>query len=363
MQFYRSVALKALLALALPVLAGCSPWPFGNKDKGDEPPVEKPRASAEKTGTSWYKPTTWFRGDGKDNHEEDNTPPVEVKNAPDPEPTTSYGKGVRLIREAVMETSDDRARSKFKQAKDLLLQAVQESPSDSEVYRWLGDCYYNLLELEDAIQAYVKARQLDPTNYTALRGKGFAHLHLGRELYRQYRVATANKDAKAAEECLAKAHDNFQLALEILRECLKTLPGDSEAMYGRAMACEGASRKLYSNAVVCLGNNDTARANSWAENCRSIIDEGIEAATFRVNDHMKEPNSRVLMGNLFYRRAWLYKKFGQPEQAMIDIKKAIDTQRSILADIDPGNEPAKQALDCYTRDLDAWKAEADKKQQ
>lgn len=257
------------------------------------------------------------------------------RSAPPPEQPkdTDFTRAVKLVKE-----------HRFSEAKALLEGVVERHPNYAEAYRWLGDCHYNLLELPESIEAYGRARELDPDNYFALRGKGFAFLHYGHQQWNQ-----KNYDA---------AHENYKRALETLQQCLRLFPADSEAMYGRAMAAEGATRKLYGNAIRLKRAGDDARAEVMARNCLEVIDEGIKASSFRINVHLEEVGPRALAGGLFLRRAMLLKEFDRIGPAMQDLRKASETQKSILREIDENNLQARRELEKCERLMQTWQAEA-----
>ncbi len=340
--------LLAILTMTALLAGGCgkpqpSTWPGIRNMRRDRDAASAKQKPAPRTNTAarkspWWKP--WSRN--KQAAPVARKKPVTVNRKPD----NDFDRAVLLVKEY-----------KFAKAKGLLKKVIDRDPGYSEAWRWLGDCQYNLLELDDAISSYTRARDIDPNNYLALRGKGFAHLHKGRKQYQDYKRAAKEGDNAKAAEILTMAHENFKLSLELLRECLRLVPADNEAMYGRAMAAECASRKLYSNAVVMLKNGDSTKANAWAERCLGIIDEGIEAAKHRINEYTGDANPRTLVANLFYRRAVLLKNFNQTENAIIAIRKAIVTQQSILDDIDPGNRRASLSLQAYTGEMQKWQAE------
>lgn len=226
----------------------------------------------------------------------------------------------------------------YREAKDVLVGIVNTSPQSSTVWRNLGDCYYNLLELSSAISAYEKALSINRENYFALRGAAFAHLYYGHDLW-------SAKDR-------AHAHSEYGSALKALQQCMRIYPGDAEAMYGRAMAAEGASRRLYQNALALLAKGDTRQAAAAARNCFEIIDEGTEAARQRINKSKdkNEIGPRNVLGGLFQRRAMLCRSMQHNEQAEQSISQAIRAYESILK-IAPDNVLAKKELKkCQTLD-------------
>ena len=232
------------------------------------------------------------------------------------------------------------SQQQFVEAKSVLLNIIQRHPDSSSAWRWLGDCYYNLLELPDAIKAYQKARSLYPENYFAMRGEGFAHLHYGNELWR------------LGER--KKAHDQYRKALKTLQECMRIYPGDVEALYGRSMAAEGASRRLYQNAITLLKAGRMQEAESEAGICADVIDEGIESARQRLLKNTNELGPIIITGGLFQRRAILLKYFKRYAQASDNLAKAIEAYEAVLK-LSPNNMLAQKELDkCnkYQEELD-----------
>lgn len=334
--------LWSLSALLMAVaLTGCS-GPGSWFKRSEAPPP--PRANDSTEGKRvWYAP--WRKT--KATHKPASLDPVTSTDVTprDTQPPSEFTRATELVK-----------AHKFEQAKGMLIDVLNKNPNHAEAYRWLGDCYYNLMELNDAIRAYSTARELDPQNYFALRGKGFSHLHLGHEHWRGYETALQSQNRDGAHQELSDAHESYKRALELLQQCLKLFAGDSEAMYGRAMAAEGASRKLYANAVGLLRKGKKTDAHAWAENCVEIIDEGIEAAKIRIREFPDRPGPRKLVGGLFFRRAMLLKQFGQNEQAAMELEKAAMTWQSILDDIDPNNSYAKRELERCRASLEKWRA-------
>lgn len=221
------------------------------------------------------------------------------------------------------------AQQQFIEAKDILQNIIQRHPDSSSAWRWLGDCYYNLLELPEAIKAYQKARSLYPENYFAMRGEGFAHLHYGNELW------------KVGDR--RNAHDQYRQALRTLQECMRIYPGDAEALYGRSMAAEGASRRLYQNAITLLRADRKTEAESEAGICVEVIDEGIESARQRLLKNPDELGPIIITGGLFQRRAVLLMNFERYPLALNDVNKAIKAYEAV-ASISPGNQLAEKEL-------------------
>ncbi len=256
-----------------------------------------------------------------------------------------FENAVRMVKEG-----------RFSEAKNLLTSETQSNPSHAAGWRWLGDCYYNLLELDDAITTYQRALDRDPNDYYALRGQGFAYLHRGHEHWRrmQEEVAMGQKDQAAAT--FAQAHDNYKKSLELLGFCLRRAPNDSEAVYGEAMAAEGASRKLYSNAIsyLKLGPENRERAELFAENCLTVINKGVDRARERARLTPGESGPRALLGGLYLRKAILYNQLGKQDLALLELKNSRDVQQSILDEIDKNNATAQKGIREAESYWEAW---------
>ncbi len=222
------------------------------------------------------------------------------------------------------------AQQQFAEAKATLQDIIRRHPDSSTAWRWLGDCNYNLLELPQAIEAYQKALTLYPENYFAMRGEGFAHLHYGNELWRQGERRSA--------------HDQYRQALKTLQECMRIYPGDAEALYGRSMAAEGASRRLYQNAITLLRADKREDAENEAGTCIEVIDEGIECARQRLMKNPNEIGPIIITGGLFQRRAILLKNFKRYPMAADNMAKAIEAYEAVIK-LSPGNNLATGELE------------------
>ncbi|MDR2392056.1 MAG: tetratricopeptide repeat protein [Planctomycetota bacterium] len=265
-------------------------------------------------------------------------PPAEQRPGAQPNDAGSpeFQNAIRLVKSG-----------RYNEAKSVLQAETARNPS-GQVWRWLGDCQYNLLELESAIASYARALELDPNDYYAMRGQGFALLHRGHEYWRSMQEAVARGDKTLGAEVFAQAHDNYKRAFEQIGFCLRRAPNDSEAIYGEAMAAEGASRKVYSNAVSYLklgpDPENRQRAELFAENCLTIINKGIERSRERARLSPGESGPRALLGGLYLRKAMLYHNLGKRDLALIELKNARDVQQSILDEIDKNNVTAQKSV-------------------
>lgn len=233
----------------------------------------------------------------------------------------------------------------FVQARAVFLRIAERNPADSEAWRWIGDCNYNLMELHKALEAYQEARRLNPDSYFALRGEGLTRLHYGHELWRT---------GKQRE-----AHEQYRRSLEILQRSTRQFPGDMDAMYGRAMAAEGASRLLYMNALVLLGRRDQHLAERELRNCLDVIVEGIQAAEIVTQNMMDAGQDAAavgplnISGGLYQRHATLLHTFKHDNDALQSMQLASEHYRRILQ-IDPTNLKAQEELTRSRAKLQEW---------
>lgn len=233
----------------------------------------------------------------------------------------------------------------FVQARAIFLQIIERNPADDDAWRWLGDCNYNLMELHNALEAYQEARRLNPRNYFAQRGEGLTRLHYGHELWRTRKQR--------------EAHEQYRQAIEILQNCTRQYPGDMDAMYGRAMAAEGASRLLYMNAILLLSRREQQLAETELRNCLDVIVEGIQAAelvTRSMTDSGQEAASigpLNISGGLYQRHAMLLHTFKRDNDALQSMQLAAERYRLILR-IDPTNLKAQEELNRCQAKLQEW---------
>ncbi len=299
------------------------------------------------------QPSTWWGvrhvlGEGEDGVEAPNQPSTTTDRRRPTEPSTS-GEGVPQDSDYARAVRLARAHD-FEQARELFRGVVARNPRNAEAHRWLADCHYNLLDLERAIESYETALNLDPNNFFARQGMGFAHLHRGHEFWRR---AEETGDASLRQ----RAHDHYKESLYILRQCLDMAPNESDAMYGLAMAAEGASRLLYATAVDYRQNGRQTDAELVRGRAVDIIDEGIAAADRRIGTHQLDKGPRLLKGGLLLRKATLSYKFGDRQQAMEQLQRSIRVQEEILNDIDPSDPDARQMLEQNRTFLQQWQSE------
>ena len=237
----------------------------------------------------------------------------------------------------------------FVNAMEILEELVLAEPTNAAAFRRLGECHYNLMEFEEALTAYERAGELRPNaneGYYIQRGEGFAHLHYGHQLWKQMDRERGSGQLESAADTFTSAHEHYKKALEILTLCLNRAPDDVEAVYGRAMAAEGASRKLWSNAISHLNYGQIERAHVFADNCIVVINAGLESAQRRASDpkFQGETGPYALMGGLYERKATLYQRLGKTDLALIELNNAMGAQRAVL-NIDKHNATALEKLE------------------
>ena len=228
----------------------------------------------------------------------------------------------------------------FRPALKILDKLLEEQPRNDQIFQWKGDCHYNLLELEQAIAAYKTARELNPNNHLALRGMGFACLHQGHQLLRK-------GDQRGA-------YDAYMESIATIRNVLRVWPADSEANFAKAMAIENATKFQADRAVSLLRIRDEQGADKTVKECLLLCNEGIEAAKFRINKHLEQPEPRVIVGNLFFRRAQLLAEFNHLPEALVDIGKAKATYTSIIQEIAPDHAFAQRQIEQCVEMQNQW---------
>lgn len=230
--------------------------------------------------------------------------------------------------------------NRIAEAKTYFQRLSVEYDEDPEVWRWLGDLHYNLVELDEAMAAYARAIELQPSNYLAHRGVAFA------TYYRGVQLASAQQHDRA--------HVAFERALRRIHQCARWRPDDLEALFVRAKICEGASRKLYRNAAAYYNDGQPQLGAAEALNCIQVLSEGIEAARKRAAKFEKEAESRMLLARMLHRRAVLGYHMDKTKQAVADLQLAVRIYRDVLANINPKQPLAKQRLAQVEERLDAY---------
>ena len=319
----RTRALLPLFAIVLAV-AGC--------DAG---------SSAKRVATA---PMRWFGDKEKDPHEKaksdrDKVNAKDAKDAAEASANSPYQKAQRLTE-----------AGEYKKAIPLWEKIVEEQPRNDEALRYLGDCKYNIEQFDEAVDCYKRARKLNPNNYLALRDWGFTELNAGHAVLKE-----GKPDA---------AMERYAESLRLLREANKVFAGDSDAVYGRALAANGASQLVAAQARQLKERNDDIReAEKRRDQCLDLCSEGIEAASFRINRKVNEPGPRALVANLFKRRADLLYAFGRLPEAIDAAQLSQRSWQSIVKEIDKNekgaaqfHEKAKQELASIEITLRDWRA-------
>jgi tetratricopeptide (TPR) repeat protein len=235
---------------------------------------------------------------------------------------------------------------RYEEALNLIEQAQNSGYRTAELYRWQGDGFYNLLRLQNAIQSFEMSLSIE-NSYYALRGLGLSHLHRGHEIHRLQQRAESTGDRNGTLRYFVDAHKEYAMALDILRRCKSEKSTDTDAIYGLAMACEGASRMSYSMALSAIGKGLKIDAETKAADCFALIQEGLENSWIRYaqygKDH-KESGPLTLAGGMYLRKAMLENALGQRDSALNDIRLALQRHATILDDIDPNHANAKAKI-------------------
>lgn len=201
-------------------------------------------------------------------------------------------------------------------AENLLVEFLSAQPQNTEAWRQLGDCRYNLGKVDSAIEAYKSALKSNPANYLARRGEGIAMLYLGYDFYEQdnYKLA----------------HRYFQRSLQLLHECLSENNHDQLSAYGQALAAEGVSRELYNIASKALNSDNEETAKSIIRNCLDILDVAIGATEDRLIQRGNDFDARLLLGGLLLRRARILEPFGHLAEASDNLLSALEVYQPII---------------------------------
>lgn len=247
-----------------------------------------------------------------------------------PAPDSDYTKAIKLMKAA-----------KLKEASQLLEQYLAVNPAHAEAWRQLGDCRYNLGQVEKALQAYRLSLRKDNRNYLAERGRGIAALYMGYDYF--------SKGDKRL------AHSYFQTALNSLHSCLSANPKDKLAQYGQALAAEGASRKLYNIAQKALGGKNHEQAKEIIRNCLDIIDVAISATNSRISDKPQDGEARMLLGCLLLRRAKVLQPFGHYEEATQNITDALNAFKPLTTNNTRHSQIAQVQADICRELIKKWK--------
>lgn len=248
-------------------------------------------------------------------------------------PSGDMRRGVEVIRNA-------RSAGDYQRALSIFDDILEIRPEDDEAWRYKADCHYNLLQLQEAVDAYSRARALNRYNYLALRGWGFAELNMGHQLW-------------AADDQSA-SYQHYRKALDLLNDALQVQPRDSETNLGKAMATEGAARYLYNRALVLQKQNDSEGAAIMRDKCIELCSAGVEAAKFRLSIRIDDRHARAIVGTLFMRIGLMQHAFGDTSAAVRNMRNAKETWESILREIDSNDQQARSAAERCDRFLERW---------
>jgi tetratricopeptide (TPR) repeat protein len=89
-------------------------------------------------------------------------------------------------------------------ARELLNAIIQKNSDNALAWRYLGYCYLKLEDKDNAVASYIKAVQVDDTDWDAHRGLGVAYIFKG-----------MNGDGTVDEQMKAKAIEQWNKSLKI----------------------------------------------------------------------------------------------------------------------------------------------------
>lgn len=314
-----------LLSLCLLCLAGCR----------DEEPSAAPQEPGlgGRVKNVLTAPARWFDRDDEDGYtEETNVSGRPRRPRTEPPPSSDYERAVAYMRER-----------KFSRALPHIESALEMAPESARVHSLRGDCLYQLLRFDEAIEAYQKARELDANYYPALRGLGFVYLNLGNQYYNEGEAQ--------------KAFDSYSQSLTLLRQAFRILPSDIRAAYGRAWAAEGLARFYYNRALYLKGRNDLQGAETQRDRSNAFCNEALKNAMVYQRSRPAEAQPRALVGRILERQAMLAYEFENPVAAAQHLKNAIAAWRSILEEVDREHQAAQEQVNRLELLLQRWQTQ------
>lgn len=89
-------------------------------------------------------------------------------------------------------------------AKDLLTLVIQIQPNNNTAYKHLGFCFLQLKEVNESVESYSKAIEIDSNDWDSHRGLGVAYMLKGK-----------NEDGTIDETLKTMALKQWRLSLEI----------------------------------------------------------------------------------------------------------------------------------------------------
>ena len=139
--------------------------------------------------------------------------------------TKEYEKALKVTREALELFPGDRALArseivllieldKTEEAKNNLLQEIEEDPSNSSLYFTLGVLYEELKDKEGAMESYKKAVEVDADNFNANFNLGVLLINQATEVIKeQNNLGISDADLKKAEELEPVIEEKLKMAV------------------------------------------------------------------------------------------------------------------------------------------------------
>lgn len=225
-------------------------------------------------------------------------------------------------------------------------QDIEKRPDDPQLHVKLGDLYLRLEDWDNARNAYAKARQLSPTQYTIIMREQDLELRLRRAELRKLQDAyRRNPQDAQARAAYAKTYDDFlNLRLEYFIDREKNIPTELKIVFE-------------------LGNiffelNDR-RKQVTGKHDERVLDEAIARYQRTVKDPGVRFESQLRLGQCFLNKAQYELAIRQFSEAidalefMNDQKKDLIYNRAKAFLATGSNEQAKKdLLTIYEVDID-----------
>jgi tetratricopeptide (TPR) repeat protein len=239
--------------------------------------------------------------------------------------------------------------------------AAEQSPEDSEVYRWLGQAY--LSKLQDASmfkklslskntrKAYLKSIELDPENIQARASLASFYFNApsvaggskqkGLEQVEEIR----KRDARTAHLLLGRMHNGDKepaKAKQEYRAAIRLDPSDPDPYYILGVICQQEKEWEEAFEAFEAGVRETGDARSLYQIGRTAVFSGthLERAKEALTQYIARAPEAATMpteAHARWRLGMLYEKEGRKDLARREYREALK--------VDPDLEQAKEALE------------------
>ncbi|MHC4870454.1 MAG: tetratricopeptide repeat protein [Planctomycetota bacterium] len=232
-------------------------------------------------------------------------------------------------------------KRKFKEALSILNKYLKNNPLNAEAQSLKGDCLFQLSKFDEAEESYQTARKIDISYYPALLGLGIVKLNKAKEVEKK-----------------GSTRETFELYTEsykLLNEAHTILPGNLNAVYGKAHSAAGIGNFFYQRALNLQRiRNDLQGAETMKDKAMALYSEALESATIFSSQYRKDLSARAFVANLHLKSGILHKEFKSEEMSKRAIQNSMLTWKSILLEIDPKNSQAKAEMKRCEKMLKNW---------